>query len=66
MARSKNCLKCHYCKGLGGDYSSKDWRNSWYCDYCTMEGRNDDKGDNPDKCKLFKSKGRTKRRRKFN
>lgn len=61
MARSKNCLKCHYCKTLGGWTGSKDWVNDWYCDYYTMEGKSDDKGDDPDKCKLFKTLGKRKK-----
>lgn len=65
MARSKNCLKCHYCKSIGGWHKSTDWRNDYYCDYYCMEG-NADKGSDPDNCKLFKPKDKSKRKRVFN
>lgn len=61
MARSKNCLQCHYCKVLGGWTGSKDWVNDWYCDYYTMQHKNGDKGDDPDNCKLFKPRGKRKK-----
>lgn len=56
MARSKNCLKCHYCKSLTGCFKSKDWLNDWFCDYLVMEYKDGDKGSDPDNCKLFKAK----------
>lgn len=65
MARSKNCLKCHYCKVLGGWDKSTDWRNDWYCEYYIERG-NADKGTNPDKCLLFEPKRKDKPKRHFN
>lgn len=63
MARSKNCLRCKYCTRFGGaDIDTKDWKNYFCCTYYLDTGKNDDKGSNPDKCKLFTPKNGTNRR----
>lgn len=56
MARSKNCLKCEYCRQLHPDCNVSDWKNKFSCDYLLIEHQIGDKGDNPDNCKLFKPK----------
>jgi hypothetical protein len=58
MARSKNCLKCKYCKPFSISGTSKDWINNWYCSYYINTGIRGSKikGSDPDNCLLFVNK----------
>lgn len=62
MARSKNCLGCKYCAPFDKCKDITDWENYWCCTYYLDTGKNDDKGDDPNNCKLFTPKGEVKQR----
>lgn len=61
MARNKKCLKCKFCKPIRGNYTAKNWRDCWYCDYLFMKGKRGNKGDDPNKCLLFEARKKERR-----
>ncbi|MCM1400336.1 MAG: hypothetical protein NC225_12745 [Clostridium sp.] len=61
MARSRKCLDCVYCRQIRyDDFARRDYRNNYTCDYMLITHRMGNKGNNPDKCLLFK-KGKGKK-----
>lgn len=44
-----------YCRQLrSDDTAKKDWRNNYSCDYMLITGKRGNKGNNLEKCLLFK------------
>lgn len=56
MARSEKCLECKYCRLFDRSGNLQDWRNAWSCDYMIMTGKREDKGSDPNMCRLFEKK----------
>ena len=66
MARSKNCLKCYYCRPFEGSSPPKrQWKTHYSCDFALEEGHMEDKGTDPDHCLLFRPKSRRKAKPKL-
>ena len=42
--------------------SKKLWKTHWSCDFYIEEGHMEDKGPDPDNCRLFKKRKRGKRK----